>query len=305
MCILGAARVESLLMQWVCLEVNILCVIPILLGGLMNSSFITRVKYFVSQRSASVVFLISIIIIDNISMAATIASAAIIFKLGIPPFHRWIMRIIMRVGLVELVLILTLQKFIPLIILSQIELRVEIIFVIFFSSLGIIVLRMNSTFSINYILFLSSVGNGLWIVVSLFRGVWLIFLILYSLMLVMVCLLITLSKMNKLRDLPLMNTTMKLAVTFNFLNLGGIPPLIGFSVKLMVLKNIAILGVNVSIILVLLSVMILYIYICTSYQSFTFSPESLPMVSNPTSGGIGILVVILILRFRIFTWLTL
>jgi hypothetical protein len=29
------------------------------------------------------------------------------------------------------------------------------------------------------------------------------------------------------------------------------------------------------------------------------------MVSNPTSGGIGILVVILILRFRIFTWLTL
>jgi hypothetical protein len=71
------------------------------------------------------------------------------------------MRIIMRVGLVELVLILTLQKFIPLIILSQIELRVEIIFVIFFSSLGIIVLRMNSTFSINYILFLSSVGNGL------------------------------------------------------------------------------------------------------------------------------------------------
>jgi NADH:ubiquinone oxidoreductase subunit 2 (subunit N) len=117
----------------------------------------------------------------------------------------------------------------------------------------------------------------------------------------MVCLLITLSKMNKLRDLPLMNTTMKLAVTFNFLNLGGIPPLIGFSVKLMVLKNIAILGVNVSIILVLLSVMILYIYICTSYQSFTFSPESLPMVSNPTSGGIGILVVILILRFRIFT----
>jgi len=148
-----------------------LCIIPVILGRSREDSIISGVKYFISQRSASVVFLISTIMGRVIENIIILRRLSIIFKLGVPPFHSWILGIIMNINLIELALLLTVQKFIPLIILSQLGLRDATMMVLILLRGVQIVVRANSNFSFRYILFLSSVRNGIWIVVSLLRGV--------------------------------------------------------------------------------------------------------------------------------------
>lgn len=65
-----------------------LCIIPVILGRSREDSIITGVKYFISQRSASVVFLVSTIMRGAMEMINILRMGAIIFKLGVPPFHR-------------------------------------------------------------------------------------------------------------------------------------------------------------------------------------------------------------------------
>lgn len=242
---------------------------------------------------------------DNIRLSGILATLAIVFKLGIPPFHRWILRIIIRVGVVELVLILTLQKFIPLIILSQIELRMGVIGALSAARLIMIAIRINSNFSFNYILFLSSVGNGMWIVVSLIRGAWVLFLRIYSLILAIVVLFLVLSKLRKLRDISTRDGIKKVRIAFHFLNLGGVPPLMGFRVKLIVLKRLSSVGLALPTLLVLLSLMVLYIYVRIIYQAYTFTPEALPLINNSGAGEYRTLSVASVMLFRVMTWVVL
>ena len=117
-------------------------------------------------------------------------------------------------------------------------------------------------------------------VASLIRSVWLLFLIFYSAMLAgAVGILITI-KLVKFRDVALRDRAKKLRVAAHFFNLGGVPPLIGFAVKLIALKNIIPLGLALTLTLVLLSVIVLYIYTRIMYQAYTVTPRGQISIPN-------------------------
>lgn len=250
-----------------------LCIIPVLLGRASEDSIITGVKYFISQSSASVVFLISLILGNEFFITNALAIVAILFKLGVPPFHRWMLGIIFRINFIELLFILTLQKFTPLIILSQLGVREGILITSIVLRIILIITRININFSFHYMLFLSSVGNGMWIVVSLVTRVWIIFLILYCIILAGVVIILVAGKLVKFRDVASRDGGKKIIVAIHFFNLGGVPPLIGFAVKLMVLKSLTSFSMLIVLLLVMLSAMILYIYTRIIYQAFTVSPN--------------------------------
>jgi len=138
-----------------------LCIIPILLGRSTQDSIICGVKYFISQRAASVRFLFSLLLIDSINLLSVVAITSILFKLGVPPFHRWIIGIIFNINLIEIFLILTIQKFIPLLILSQLGVNETLLMLLMFIRAGFIIVNTNANLSLQFILFLSSVGNGM------------------------------------------------------------------------------------------------------------------------------------------------
>ena len=304
-CIVGALRVERLFLQWVCLEVNILCIIPVLLGRSTQDSIMCGVKYFISQRAASVSFLFSILLIDSISLLSMVAMASIIFKLGIPPFHRWIIGIIFNINLLEVFLVLTVQKFIPLMILSQLGINEINLLVLIGIGGSFIVVNVNSNLSLQFILFLSSVGNGMWILAGLIGQVWGIFLIMYSLILLGAVSRLLTRKCLKFRDIATGDNRKKIEIALQFFNLGGVPPLIGFAVKLIVLKNLAFLRVVRLLRLIIISVIILYIYISMMYQVYTVNPASYQYESGSRSTKILRINTSLILSFRIVSWLLL
>lgn len=207
----------------------------------------------------------------------------------------------MNINLIELVLLFTVQKFIPLIILSQLGLTEPAVIIIMLLRGVLIIVGVNSNFSFNYILFLSSVRNGIWIMVSLFRGVWFMFLFLYRIMLIGLAAVLTSGKIVKFRDVALRDPIKKIGVALYFLNLGGVPPLMGFAVKLMVIKRLVELRMMRIFLLIALSVIVLYVYTRIIYQAYTVTPSPVRNLNNTRSRGIVSFRIPLILSIRLIS----
>jgi len=122
--ILMALSTQSILFIWVRLEINIIAVLPLLASGDSFFSSELRIKYFISQTIASVFFLGAYLMLLIFSSTAInlLCGVFILFKLGVPPFHRWLRRIVITGPYLRLWLVLFVQKFIPLQFLSNLNL---------------------------------------------------------------------------------------------------------------------------------------------------------------------------------------
>lgn len=255
------------------LELNILCIIPILVGGGLRRSSLNAVKYFVSQRAVSLLF-IRIIFFSGASFTTELICLRIIFKLGLPPFQRWLISILPNIKYYEIFLIFTIQKVIPLTILSYVGLAIVWLIVLRISRFIYIIYSLTSVSSIFILIFLSSSRNGLWML-SLIRinGQWIIFLLFYSLILFSVVISLNVLNVKKLND-SLSSGFSSLVIAIQFFNLGGVPPFIGFLVKLMILKLIVGLRSLIIIFLLIVSLIVLYIYVVMFYQLYSLRVPS-------------------------------
>lgn len=144
-----------------CLEVNILSVIPLLVVKIREDSVLNGLKYFISQRAASLLFIARVLITSDFSAIVLVRRLAILFKLGIPPFHSWLLSILPNLGYVEMFILIRIQKFIPLMILRQLKVPGLMMRIIVGSTLIFLLLRLNKVGSLFILLFLSSRRNGL------------------------------------------------------------------------------------------------------------------------------------------------
>jgi len=82
-----------------------------------------RIKYFLIQRIASILFIISsvFLIINFNSFMGLIVNVAIVIKLGGAPFHGWFFSLSKSIRLNTIFILSTLQKLIPIIILSNLN----------------------------------------------------------------------------------------------------------------------------------------------------------------------------------------
>ena len=77
--------------------------------------------------------------------------------------------------------------------------------------------------------------------------------------------------LNKSRDLALVGVPGLVLLRIQFFNLGGVPPLPGFFVKLIILKSLLAAGL-ILLLLVFLSMLLLFIYTSVFIQAYCFSP---------------------------------
>ena len=275
-----------------------LCIIPLLCRRGTGDIIICGIKYFISQSRASLIYLFGLIVSTKLEGFLVLSVLAIVFKLGLPPFHRWLLSIIFKINYYELFLILTLQKVIPLIILSQIGLRFWLLILIITRGGFYLFVRINSNCSISYILFLSSVRNGGFIIRRVLVGSWAAFLAGYSIILVPAVMLLSQVKSSKLRDLRFGPLLVLVGLAVQFFNLGGVPPLIGFSVKLIVLKSLTSLRLGLILVLLLTSFLVLYIYLTLFFQVYCvyLDYDTVGRVENHPRGVALSFVMLLTLR---------
>ena len=269
-CVLLSMSSNRLFRQWVCLEINMLCFIPILVRGLREQAILTGVKYFISQRLASMVFIIRILLTNRIIFVDAFIRLALIFKLGVPPFHSWLISVLTRIGYSRIFMLFTIQKFIPLFIISQIIFIELWLWVLILRLLGVILMTLNRIGSFYLLLILSGALNTIWMLRRVSKGgSWVGFLLTYRVVLGALIFGLAKTSVIKVNDVTGLDWRRASIIRFHLLNLGGLPPLVGFLVKLKLLKPLTIISLSLSVTLVIGALIVLYLYVVYCYQVFS------------------------------------
>ena len=274
--ILIAFRFNSRLIIWIRLEINILRFLPIISSGL-NIELENSVKYFIIQRWASIIFLIRFFFCNYLfNRFYTLLIIRIFIKLGISPFHTWFISILKTCSLFILIILSTVQKLIPLIILNNIYINFNLLYFRIIITIIFILFILSSVINLNKLLALSSLGNILWLISRniLSLKLILLFIFIYIYILLGIYIFYNIYYYNIFIQINRINFFDKIIIIMVFMSLGGIPPMLGFLRKLLILKIIFIYeNMFLFLIIIFSALILLYHYISRIYFFLTFIPS--------------------------------
>ena len=287
--------------MWICLEINIIIFLPIISreSGLALEN---AIKYFLLQRWASIIYLtgltFSFFFFNSNSLLLILR---IIIKLGSAPFHGWFISIIKRSSLWILFLLSTIQKLIPLFILSNLNIGNSlIIFFLLITSL-FVVLIIPRVMNLTKILAISSLTNLNWFIISsqISAKIIIIYFRIYFILILRIVFIYNNNGTNSLIQMNNINNFDKIILIFILISLGGLPPFLGFLSKVLVLK-LAIYIFNYIFLLIIIytSLIILYCYISRFFFLLTYSPKIKFDIKSFYSSKKKIIFLITILFFN-------
>jgi NADH:ubiquinone oxidoreductase subunit 2 (subunit N) len=253
-------RESSIIVQWGVLELRSVRFIPLLIGSGNSSKTQAGVKYFLRQAPVSL-WLLRGVIVFNSSLFYGFFNPALLFKLALPPFHGWLFSLIRSISIKELAILLTVQKFLPFHIL-EIVLVINILIISLIRTFFLLIISVLSVRGFKPVLLVSSISGSYWPVrVTHQRGVWLEFLIIYSFFLLLLCFFLTKKGLICYARALKKRLTVRILLALQLFNLGGVPPLAGFFIKLILIKAICLQIFTLVIGLLLVSFIILYFYL--------------------------------------------
>nr|ALO70370.1 NADH deshydrogenase subunit 2 [Batrisodes sp. 1 EF-2015] len=261
--------------MWLGLEINLMSIIP-LMSNIKNSySTESSIKYFIIQALSSMIIMISIIYLVNLSNSpvtnfnnsiSLIFNSALMTKMGSAPFHFWFPEIMEGLNWLNCFIMLTWQKITPMIMMNYSINSMFIFTIIIFSMLVSGILGINQN-SLRKILTYSSINHIGWMLASMmfFESIWLAYFLVYFMIIANLIMVFNLYKIFHATQLWLfMKSNLNLNYFFimNFLSLGGIPPFIGFlpkwlTIQMMIMNN----NYFLSICMIILTLMTLFYYI--------------------------------------------
>ncbi len=273
--IYGGLRASSFLVLWVFLEINIINFIGSIL--IFNIKMELIFKYFIIQRRGSSLFLLRVILSNynrnNLSMVIIVIS--ILIKLGAAPFHIWTIELVSELPFFVTLLLVSIQKILPIVGLTVIWDNYY-----FFSFLGIFVaiILIIGQINIKLIIALSSVFNLSLLLVCLKSFFfWRIILLIYSISLV--CFVYPLIKIEYLFrrivfNFHSSNFLIKILIATGGLRIRGFPPLPGFFIKVLLMREALSQGYIIFVVVFLIcSILFLFAYINFFMVRFKYMSE--------------------------------
>nr|YP_010350371.1 NADH dehydrogenase subunit 2 [Ixodes cornuatus]UOK09852.1 NADH dehydrogenase subunit 2 [Ixodes cornuatus] len=220
---------------WISMEINMMVFIP-----LMNSknflSCNSMINYFIIQSLASSMFLISSILhfIYPFFIFIYIIIFSILIKIAAAPFHMWFPQISENITMKSFYLLSTFQKMIPLQILSNFNNSKIIIFIILSAIIGTFG-GFNQT-SLRKILAFSSISHLSWMMtlIMINQYFWILYFILYSMIIFKIIIYMKINFVNSINNIhiKMMTNQNKFQLFSTFLSLAGLPPFLGFFMKM-------------------------------------------------------------------------
>ena len=274
--IIMATSFNSRFIIWIRLEINILRFLPIISSG-VNIELENSVKYFIIQSWASIIFLMRIFFCNYLfNRFYTLLIIRIFIKLGISPFHTWFISILKTCSLFILIILSTVQKLIPLIILNNIYINFNLLYFRIIITIIFILFILSRVINLNKLLALSSLGNILWLISRniLSLKLILLFIFIYIYILLGIYIFYNIYYYNIFIQINRINFFDKIIIIIVFMSLGGIPPMLGFLRKLLILKMIFIYeNMFLFLIIIFSALILLYHYISRIYFFLTFVPS--------------------------------
>nr|QLY89521.1 NADH dehydrogenase subunit 2 [Hydropsyche saxonica] len=261
---------------WIGLEINTLSFLTLVFNKkfLINSEFI--MKYYLIQSISSINFLFFMLMInfnflDSFFFYNFILinlNLTLLIKMGSAPFHFWLISIIEGISWFNTLILLTLQKIPPMILISYyLNFKILIMIIIlncFFGSLG----GLNQL-NLQKILTYSSIYNFSWMFSSIMinESLFFFFILIYSLIIFNLISFFSEMKLFFINQLYLIKSQKYLMfmIFLNLLSLGGLPPFLGFITK-WIISMYMIQTMNLIVLVMILSSLInLYYYIQLMY----------------------------------------
>nr|BBO25451.1 NADH dehydrogenase subunit 2 [Pronodularia japanensis] len=258
------------LMTWMGLEINMLGFIPLMFLKETTNESETAMKYLVPQSLGSTVFIASATISLHLQSPQSLMSIAMCLKLGAAPFHFWFPPVMAGLPLLPAFMLLTWQKIAPVFAIASFTSTPtpDILLVASISALWGGVGGLNQT-DIRSLLTYSSIAHTGWMLAGINSSAPVLAIYVMAYILINFSIYITLTTPSTKSHSQLLAThspNNSLLLALSILSLGGLPPLTGFIMKLLVIKCTQ-AGLSVILTLILGALVSLFYYL-----SLTFSP---------------------------------
>nr|QYK92123.1 NADH dehydrogenase subunit 2 [Alexandromys limnophilus] len=247
---------SNLFLMWVGLEMNLLALIPLMNSNPNPRSTEAATKYFLTQATASMILLFSILMnfkqlglwtfqpeTNSTIMMTTFISLAI--KLGLAPFHSWLPEVTQGIKLNVGLILLTWQKIAPLSILFQFYTLVNPTLLILSAITSVLIGAWNglNQTQTRKILAYSSIAHMGWMISILPYNPSLttLNLLVYITMTIPMFLIFHTHSFTSITSMSLMWNKMPMAlpmVSLILLSTGGLPPLTGFLPKWVIITEL-------------------------------------------------------------------
>nr|UPL65985.1 NADH dehydrogenase subunit 2 [Isometopus sp.] len=235
---------NNLITMWISMEINLLSFIPLISKSNNMSSSETSMTYFMVQSMSSMLFIMSMMIskfmlmTDQGSIMMTMMMMSMMMKLGMPPFHQWFPQIMNKMKWKECLMLMSWQKIAPMYVMTNMMTNKTMYIMIMSTMIGSI-MGLNHT-SMRKIMAYSSINHMGWMLACslMNKKSWMLYLTVYTSMILMLCLM-----MNKYNiyyinqtNMQMKTFTEKMSFTLMMLSMGGMPPMLGFFPKWMVIQ---------------------------------------------------------------------
>nr|QNH73601.1 NADH dehydrogenase subunit 2 [Corydon sumatranus] len=282
------------IMAWAGLEINTLAILPLIAKSHHPRAVEAATKYFLVQAAASTLLLFSSTMnawatgqwdITQLThpMSCTLLTTAIAMKLGLAPFHLWFPEVLQGSSLITGLLLSTVLKFPPLILLT---LTASSLNPTLLTTMAILSTALGGWSGLNQtqtrkILAFSSISHMGWMAIIILYNpkLTLLTFYLYTMMTAAAFLTLNTAKILKLSTMmtawtkipPLTSTLM-----LTLLSLAGLPPLSGFLPKWFILQELIKQETTMAaIIIAMFSLLSLFFYLRLAYcATITLPPNS-------------------------------
>nr|AFI54721.1 NADH dehydrogenase subunit 2 [Acanthosoma labiduroides] len=225
--------------MWMGLEMNMMAFMPLILNKKYKNSSMAAMMYFLVQSVGSLMLMFSMLMKMQMNMFNELMTMSLLIKVGSAPFHMWVPEVMSKLSWESCLILSTWQKIAPLSMLMNMQNNMMLLSttVILSAMMGAIG-GINQT-SLRKIMGFSSINHMAWMLMNNTTNSWMLYIMIYSLMMMMICYLFSyynimfLNQMNSIN----MSTSEKLCISMSMLSMGGLPPFLGFLPKWVVIQN--------------------------------------------------------------------
>nr|URW98546.1 NADH dehydrogenase subunit 2 [Lepidophthirus macrorhini] len=271
-------------MSWVGLELSTLFFITFVSYTKGKTSNVFLWRYLIVQIVCSTAFLCSVLQSNQIQVMnshfsyeteilSIVAMLSMLVKMGMPPFHGWFITLSQSMSWTNFLMLSTLMKVGPILILINLDSSQCQTFLILVTSLSMVIgcIGVLDT-SVRRILVCSSIVNTGWMVIGLhaFQYQSMLYMLVYFILLSGLILILKLENVSTTSELYGMAyclpSNLSSIVLFLMISLSGLPPLVMFMVKLEILSSV--MNTNFMIIIIGLQAIIPAIFMIVAYINF-------------------------------------